>query len=121
MNVDPNLDDYAYRKNYIRRVAALLFEPEQVVELRCPIRPGRTISGYFNDFEKLATEAAKLSGTVPGVYITPNPVETSLLARAANRVQDYAKETTTDKQILRRRFFLLDIDPVRASGISSSE
>jgi hypothetical protein len=106
---------------YIAKTLDYLFEPGQVVELRCPIKPGRTKSGYFNDFEKLAIAAAKQSGTVPGVYVTVNPVEESLLSRSANRVQDYAKETTTDNQILRRRFFLLDIDPVRPSGISSSE
>jgi hypothetical protein len=102
-------------------VAALLFEPDQLVELRCPIRPGRTVSGYYNNYEKLATDAAKLNGTVPGVYVTVNPVQTSLFARAVNRYKDFAKETTSDNQILRRRFFLLDIDPVRPSGISSSE
>jgi hypothetical protein len=106
---------------YIRKVLDLLFEPGDVVELRSLNTNRRTISGYFNDFEKLAREAARLSGNVPAVYITANPVESALLNRAVNRLEGYAKETTTDKQVVKRRCFLLDLDPKRRSGISSAD
>ncbi len=57
----------------------------------------------------------------PGVYITLNPVNPDLLARAVNRVKDRAKATTADKDILRRVWLPIDIDPRRPSGISSND
>jgi hypothetical protein len=106
---------------YIRKALNLLFDSRDVVELRCLKTSQTTISGYFNDFEKLASEAARLSGHVPAVYVTINPVEPSLLARSVNRAQGYAKGTTSDKQIVKRRWFMLDFDPKRPSGISSTD
>jgi hypothetical protein len=44
-----------------------------------------------------------------------------LLARACNRVVSYAEPTTSDRDILRRRWLLIDVDPKRPSGISSSD
>jgi hypothetical protein len=106
---------------YIRKVLDLLFEPGNVVELRCPKTRQGTMTGYFDDLSKLAEAASRLSGEVPAVYITANPVEPALLNRAVNRLESYGKETTTDKQVVRRRWFLLDLDPKRPSGISSAD
>lgn len=100
---------------------AVLVEPGSTVELRVPIRPGRTISGYFDDLDKMAREAAHLSGRHPGIYFTCNPVNQALLARAANRTSDYAKLTTGDHDVARRRWLPLDLDPVRPSGIASTD
>jgi hypothetical protein len=38
--------------DYIKKVLAYLYPQNDLIELRCPIRPGRTISGYFKDLEK---------------------------------------------------------------------
>lgn len=105
----------------IKRAIRVLFEPGQVVELRVPNTKKGTVSGYFQDMEKLASAAAQLSGRVPGVYVTLNPVDPSLLARAKDRVQLYAKHTTSDRDVLRRRWLPLDFDPVRPSGISATD
>jgi hypothetical protein len=69
----------------------------------------------------LVREATKLSGSVPGVYVTLNPVKRDLLARASNRVQPYAKFTTSDPDIATRRWLPIDLDPIRPAGISSTE
>src|SRR5882724_945796 len=82
---------------YIERVLKLLHaEHESVLEVRCLKTRWGTISGYFNDFTKLAEIAAELSGEVPAVYITLNPVNPALLARANNRIEKYAKTTSGD-------------------------
>src|SRR5262249_53445848 len=65
--------------------------------------------------------AAGLSGKVEGVYLTLNPVNPELLARAGNRVKPFAKHTTKDSDILRRRWLPLDFDPKRPAGVSSTE
>ena len=44
-----------------------------------------------------------------------------LLARATNRVKERAQSTTSDKDIVLRIHILIDCDPVRETGISSSD
>jgi hypothetical protein len=106
---------------YIRKVLGYLFEPGQVVELRAPQTSKGTISGYFDDMEKLAGAATELSGNVPGVYVTLNPINPTLFARAANKLIRYAKHTTSDKDIIKRRWLPIDFDPIRPAGISSND
>jgi hypothetical protein len=111
----------------IRKALEALFERDDVAELRAlDVRDGRrgvTLSGYFNDFGLLAMEASRLSDAgATGVYVTLNPVNPALLARSVNRVR-IAKsgEATGDRDIVRRRWLLIDLDPERPSGISSSD
>ena len=92
-----------------------------VVELRAPIRRGRTIAGYFNDRTRFVTEVLRLSGQVPGVYWTENPVRPALLARACNRVEQYATTLTSDGDILSRRRIPFDLDATRPAGISATD
>ena len=99
-----------------------LFTPGGVHELRIP-KAGRyrTISGYFDDPVKLAAEAARWDGAgFPGIYFTVNPAKPELLARAANRAKTYADTTTSDHSIACRRWFIVDLDPEREAGISST-
>jgi hypothetical protein len=106
---------------------SLLMEPGGVTELRA-LDATTTVdnwtstqSGYFNDPVKLAKAASSLR-SAKGVYIILNPVKSSLLARAANRIRKTPKgESTSDKDIVRRRWFPIDCDPVRPSGISSTD
>lgn len=112
----------------IQRALTVLCEPGQVVELRVPEVDGkkRTDSGYFNDIAALAKAAANYDGRASGVYMTLNPVEPALLARAQNRVREWAKLTTSDDYIARRRWLPIDCDPrmngkKRAAGISSTD
>ena len=104
------------------RFAQLLWEPGDVRELRVPKhnRYGNTASGYFDSPEALAKAAAKWDGRA-NVYLTLNPVATALLARASNRVLERADHTTADGDVLRRRWLLIDVDPKRPAGISSTD
>jgi hypothetical protein len=104
--------------------AVLIMEPGSVHELRIP-KAGRekTISGYFDDPLKLAQCAAELdaTGKYAGVYITLNPCNPALLARCCNRVRPYTEVTTSDHDILMRSWLLIDCDPKRPAGISSTD
>jgi hypothetical protein len=103
----------------IPQTLAVLFEPGQVVELRA--FKGRTIaSGYFDDHEALAAEAVGLDRKLYQVYVTLNEINPDLLARAANRLLEYPKATTSDRDVVRLRWLPLDFDPVRPSNVSSS-
>ncbi|MDD5598722.1 MAG: AAA family ATPase, partial [Victivallaceae bacterium] len=112
----------------INKILNLIFSPEDVFEVRCldatapSARYIHTESGYFSyeNIPKVAKELARIEAR--GVYFTPNPVNPALLARSANRLQTARRDTsTTDADILCRRWLLIDCDPKRPSGISASE
>ena len=98
----------------------LLLELGAVAELRALGTTQRTVSGYFTNLNAMARAATALSGNAEGVYFTLNPVNPALLARANNRVKPYAKHTTSDADILRRRWLPLDFDAKRPAGVSST-
>jgi hypothetical protein len=117
--VDPNPD-----VREIRRALSLICVPGAVHELRAPETAKATISGYFNDldeFTRAAVWANHPSREAPGVYLTINPVKSDLLARSANALRTYAKHTTSDADIGRRVWLLIDFDPKRPSGISATK
>jgi len=104
----------------IRRALDLLYEPGDVVELRA-IRPNKKIiSGYYDDLDKLADDAVRINRMVGSVYVIPNRINPALLARRVNRYEDPVLATTPDSEVIQRRWFLFDADPIRPSGISSS-
>jgi hypothetical protein len=105
----------------IAAALAVLFGPDDVVELRIPKteREG-TVSGYFNDYAALSKCAAARNGDT-GIYVTLNRVVPALLARAANRVKTCVRTTTSDADIVWRRWLPIDIDPVRPADISSTD
>lgn len=80
----------------------------------------KTLAGWYSDPYNLEADARRLEG-VSG-YITVNPVTLDLLARADNKLAKAAKgEATNDTNILTLRWAYIDIDPIRPSGISSTE
>ena len=104
-------------------------EPGQVVELRAlavstpAYRRPHTVSGYYDDPEALARDAARAAPQARGVYVTLNPLNPALLARAANRLRDVDERDslTPDTEVLRRRWLPVDVDPRRPSGVSATE
>lgn len=106
-----------------------LFEAGDVFEIRIldAVFPSsnwqHTESGYF-DYDHIDDVPNLLANfkTYGGVYVTLNPVNPDLLARANNRFKKAkSRETTSDKDILHRRWMLIDVDPVRPAGISATE
>jgi len=111
-------------ENQVATALALLFETGQVVELRA-LFCDATASGYYDDMAKLAADAEKIEGAnAQGIYVTLNKANPALLSRRANRTtMRLGKKdvTTADADIIRRRWFPVDIDAVRPSGISSTD
>jgi len=97
---------------------------EAVFEIRAFVGD-RVHSGYFNDRGKAAEAAGTVSGNgqCKAVYVTMNPCDPALLARAENRVRQCKGKdpTTADRDITRLCNLLIDVDPERPSGISSSD
>lgn len=117
---------------HMRAMLDYLFAKDEVFEIRIFLkqkmeRPnfwegwGDILSGYFTD--KL--EAIKLVSGIDchcmpeASYVTVNPCNPDLLGRANNRFKA-ARKTTKDKDIIKIERLLIDLDPVRLSGISST-
>ena len=100
----------------------------QLVELRAlqvPVRDGksRTFSGYFTDMFQMAEVAGRLSnGGARGVYFTPNPIRKTELPFPVNSVNIAQRGSlTTDNDIKRIDWLLIDVDPERASRMSAND
>ncbi len=111
----------------VARALRLFIPPGAITEIRAleathrsdSYRPA-TWSGYFDDPEKVAAAVAELSAW-KGIYFVFNEVDPALLARAANRLKKQEKgAATSDNNILRRRWLLIDLDAVRPAGISAT-
>ena len=114
--------------NEITHALRLWFQAGDVFEVRvldavsADYRREHIESGYF-DYEHISAvpKALKRLLSFRGVYVTVNPVNPDLLARAVNRLRPAGRNpTTADTDIVRRRWLLIDCDPRRASGVSSS-
>lgn len=114
--------------NEITHALRLWFQAGDVFEVRvldavsADYRREHIESGYFDyDHISAVPEALKRLLSFRGVYVTINPVNPDLLARAVNRLRPAGRNpTTADTDIVRRRWILIDCDPRRASGVSSS-
>src|SRR5690348_7575091 len=107
----------------IQQAILHLTELDQVIEVRIPDLRGRkrTDAGYFNDPERLAKAVIPYDGKAKGIYFTLNPVHPDLMARANNRIIEYAEHLTVDPNILNLANLPIDIDPVRLADISSND
>ena len=106
----------------IRRFGQLLLPAGGVIEMRALHAPrAGTVSGYFDHIEPLAESCEEWSGVAEGVYLTLNLVRRDLMARASNRAKEWSRHTSSDSDIVRRRWIPLDFDPPRPAGISSTD
>ena len=88
------------------------------------LKAGRhgTVRGYFDSVETAAAEVEGLGDLgEEGTYITLNPVDPVLLARANNRFEDRAATRAADVDVFQRLWLPIDVDPVRKAGMSSTK
>ena len=104
----------------IRDSIGLLANHGGIVEVRIVKTDQGTVSGYFDNLDALTEEVKPWDG-FNNIYFTLNPVAPELLARSINLLTARARETTGDKDITRRVRFLIDCDPVRPAGTSSTD
>jgi hypothetical protein len=104
----------------IARGLQLLTEEGSVYEVRSPKTQAGTLSGYFDRVDLIVRAVTQLCEPVPGIYFTINPTSKALLARASNRLKARVTTTTSDRDIVKRRWIPIDVDPIRPAGISAS-
>jgi hypothetical protein len=123
----------AYRA-HILKALDLFHEPGSVFEI-CVIGPKKQqsqfwegkafgkdpiIAGWFDDHQKAAELAFCVDSIgAAAIYFTPNPCTPALLSRCNNRLQANV-DRTTDNDIMALNWLLIDVDPKRPKGTSSS-
>ena len=101
----------------------VLFKHGETVEVRCV--GDWIINGFYRDLNKLARDANTLNtdfNPQQNVYVCLNPVLPDLYAQ---RPEQFGRTerggAVKDHQVVCRRWLLVDIDPVRPSGVSATD
>jgi hypothetical protein len=110
----------------VRRALRIL-HGSRPFEIRILKIPGRgkphNAAGYFNNIDLAAKLVVQFDLTrQPGaIYTAMNEINPALFARSPNAITEYLEDTATDRDIMGRRWILIDADPVRPAGISSTD
>lgn len=110
-----NLQTTTYDYKMIRQALSVLAEPGSLIEARAFKDRAGTCSGLFDDIERMLHEIVRLSGTVPGIYMTLNPIDPSKAGTPTNQISERVSRMIADEQILKRSRLLIDFDPIRAA------
>lgn len=115
---------------HIAQALELLLAPGQVIELRAlnakiegEWRAG-TYAGWFDreHIDELIAACERIT-QASAVYFTPNLVNPQLLGRSFNRARMMRDKEplTSDRDIIGRRWLLIDVDAVRPANLSATE
>jgi hypothetical protein len=113
----------------LRRAWKLMFQQGQVTEIRvldattAENRYPQTVFGFFDGPEPAVKSLSSLR-SFSNVYAPLHRVDPDLFARAANRLKRAEKGkagASTANDIIERLWLLIDCDPIRKAGISSTD
>ena len=96
-----------------------IFKPNGVIEVRA--MNGYTYSGYFRDRDKLISELARHDDKT--WYFVMNDIDEGCYSREQNEriLSKKGLKTTGDKEITGIKWILIDADPERTTGVSSTD
>ena len=104
----------------VKEALAILKPNGQLFEIRV-LQGKQTISGYFTDGDTLEKELHKVSLKGANVFYTLNQIDESCYSREQHDCFRQCKVTTSDSDIVAYNWMLVDLDPVRKTGISSTK
>lgn len=107
----------------IRKAIATLKPDGELFEVRI-IENSKKVnwSGYFTDADTLINELKKIDTRNANVYITLNSIYEECYSRSQkDRFERNNSNTTSDNDVEGYNWFFVDIDPVRPSGVSSTD
>lgn len=105
----------------LRKALNVLKPNHDLFELRILLKPKKTISGYFKDVEVAIDELSKQNLKNANVFFTLNDVKPDCYDRIQHDKMRVPENTTSDEDIAGYRWLLVDLDPVRITGISSTD
>ena len=105
----------------VRKAIRCLQPPGEVFEVRAIGTAKKDIlSGYFKDAETLLRAFDTIDMRQRNIYVTLGKVKSECFARAQSERFLKSPQTSSDGDIAGYRWLFVDLDPVRAAGISSS-
>ncbi len=106
----------------VRKAIGILQAPGKVFEVRVIGSSGRkeVLSGYFRDADTLLKNFEKIDVRGRNIYITLGEVKEECFSRSQSEHFERNQNTTSDQEINAYRWLFIDLDPVRPTGISSS-
>ena len=109
-------------KQEITKALTLMKPDNQLFEIRIIYENKKVYSGYFNDAEVLLRELSKQPNGNSNVYITLNALNDACYDRAQkNKFELNSKATTSDNDVVGLQWLMVDLDPKRPTGTSSTE
>lgn len=107
-------------KSEIYKWWKLFKDGKDLVEIR--ILGKKSFSGYYKDVENLISDIERFDNDPDEqIYYTLNYLNDACYGRAQNeRLVMSPKSTTTDNDVIGRKFVLIDLDPKRTSNVNSS-
>lgn len=111
-----------YNENEVRKTIEILKPDNALFEIRI-LENSKIISGYFTSVDTMLAELKRLTNRNGiNIYIVMNTVNDACYARPQkDRFIEHPKHTTSDKDIIRRDWLLIDVDPERPAGVSSTK
>lgn len=103
----------------VKEALAILKSPNQLFEIRI-LKGKQTISGYFTNVEVLEQAFKTVDLRDANVFYTLNVINPDCYSREQKDCFRVSKTTTGDKDIDSYQWMLIDLDPVRKTGISST-
>jgi len=104
----------------IRYSFELMKQDNELVEIRIIGSNGKTYSGYFKDIDLLVKEVSRFDNE--NIYFVLNKIKDACYSREqCNKIIEKPKATTTDNDIEKRDWLLIDIDPKRPTGVGAND
>jgi len=115
--------DNQINETELRKAIALLKPAGELFEIRIvPTAKNQKVrSGYFYSADEAVENLKKMDLKKSNVYITLGAIKPELFGREQSNKFVQGATTTSDNDIVGYRWLLVDLDPKRSSGISSSE
>lgn len=110
-------------ENEIRKTIALMKPDNQLFEIRVIYGNKQMYSGYFRNADDLMRGFDELRNFADcNIYITLNSLNEACYDRAQKKMfSKNAKTTTSDNDVVGYDWLMIDMDPVRPSGTSSTD
>lgn len=105
----------------VRKTIAILKPNNQIFEIRIIGGTNKApISGYFRDAETLLEKFDTIDVRNKNIYITLNGLNEGCFSRVQRESFQQTKVTTSDSDVEGYQWLFVDLDPIRPTGISSS-
>lgn len=111
-----------FDEEQVRKTIAVMKPNNQIFEVRVVYGNKQNFSGYFRDADTLIKELGRINPYDCNVYITLNQLVSGCMGRSQlEHFEKNPKNTTSDNDVTGLEWLMIDLDPKRPAGTSSSD